>query len=204
MRRGACTGSLSWCSIGGFALETRCHTGQTIVYDTVNQLNWSVDIRTHSIAQIIERVLKPDWDESAKSRSAPKSDLRRSWWHIGWGRKKPGEETGGDDEERPPTRSKTNVPRAMPEEGCIDCVRWEVSSCPSLYWMVLTTSDSLLMTSKGQSRKGTCIVCTLLALYSIACSSILSVRSMYVGNLRATSRGFVDCLVDKNIAVCRT
>lgn len=29
-------------------MESKCHLGQTILYDTVNKLGWSVDIRTHS------------------------------------------------------------------------------------------------------------------------------------------------------------
>jgi len=57
--RGACTGSLSSCAVFGFALETVCHTGKVILYDTVGELGWSVDIRTHSIAQVIERILLP-------------------------------------------------------------------------------------------------------------------------------------------------
>lgn len=47
----------------GFALESKCHTGQTIIYDAVGKLGWSVDIRTHRIGTLIERLLIPDWDK---------------------------------------------------------------------------------------------------------------------------------------------
>ena len=40
----------------------RCHLGQTIVYDTVAKFNWGVDIRRHSIAEVIEHILDKDWD----------------------------------------------------------------------------------------------------------------------------------------------
>lgn len=56
---GACTGTGSTCYYGGYALETRCHLGKSIVYDTVNGAgwNWAVDIRTHSINVIIDAIL---------------------------------------------------------------------------------------------------------------------------------------------------
>ena len=38
--------------------------GQVIRYDTVSQLGWSVDIRTHGIAVIIEKLLAEDWEGS--------------------------------------------------------------------------------------------------------------------------------------------
>ncbi|CAL1705157.1 unnamed protein product [Somion occarium] len=38
--QGACTGIGSPCTSAGFALESRCHLGKTIVFDTVERLNW--------------------------------------------------------------------------------------------------------------------------------------------------------------------
>lgn len=56
---GACIGASSTCYYGGYALETRCHLGKSIVYDTVNTegWKWAVDIRTHSIKVIIDSIL---------------------------------------------------------------------------------------------------------------------------------------------------
>ncbi|KAF8320067.1 alpha/beta-hydrolase [Clavulina sp. PMI_390] len=56
---GACTGATSTCYYGGFALETRCHLGKSIIYDTVNGegYKWAVDIRTHGIKTIIDSIL---------------------------------------------------------------------------------------------------------------------------------------------------
>jgi putative lipase involved disintegration of autophagic bodies len=77
---GTCTGVTSSCAFGGYALESRfvtfilpnmysyifnlnrCHLGRSIRYDTVSKLNWSVDIRTHPIKVVIERILNEDWD----------------------------------------------------------------------------------------------------------------------------------------------
>jgi len=56
---GACIGAASTCYYGGYALETRCHLGKSIIYDTVNGdgWKWAVDIRTHSIKVIIDTIL---------------------------------------------------------------------------------------------------------------------------------------------------
>ena len=58
---GTCTGILSSCSIAGYALESRCHQGKTIVYDTVSNLSWSVDLRSHPIVNMIETILADPW-----------------------------------------------------------------------------------------------------------------------------------------------
>ncbi|KAF8328842.1 Alpha/Beta hydrolase protein [Cantharellus anzutake] len=59
---GACTGPLSSCYLAGFALETHCHLGRSIVYDTVGKLGWSVNIQNHQLSVIINDVLTLPWD----------------------------------------------------------------------------------------------------------------------------------------------
>lgn len=81
---GTCNGVLSSCAIGGYAMESRyvivylafpqgipptyvfcmlasCHLGNIIEYDTVTNMSWSVDVRTHAIAQLIDKVLAKPW-----------------------------------------------------------------------------------------------------------------------------------------------
>lgn len=55
--QGACTGFTSPCAQAGYALETRCHLGQTIVYDTVTRLGWHADVRKHPIKELVLNVL---------------------------------------------------------------------------------------------------------------------------------------------------
>ena len=50
--------------------DIRCHLGQVIRYDTVSQLRWSVGLRTHSIAYIIDNLLSADW-EGAEEGGVP-------------------------------------------------------------------------------------------------------------------------------------
>jgi len=52
----------------------RCHLGKTIVYDTVSNLSWSVDSRTHSIATVVEKVLNVSWAASVEiGREVPEA-----------------------------------------------------------------------------------------------------------------------------------
>ncbi|EGN95505.1 Lipase, required for intravacuolar lysis of autophagic bodies [Serpula lacrymans var. lacrymans S7.3] len=75
--QGACTGILSPCAQAGYALETHCHLGRSIVYDTVGRLGWRVDVRKHVIKEMILNVLEvegqwPD-DEEGKEREVPRA-----------------------------------------------------------------------------------------------------------------------------------
>lgn len=63
---GTCNGVFSSCAIGGYAMESRCHLGRTILYDTVSNASWAVDIRTHGIVTVIEKVLSDPWPPSAE------------------------------------------------------------------------------------------------------------------------------------------
>jgi len=62
--QGACTGFGSPCIGAGFALETKCHLGNKIVYDTVTELGWRVDVRKHTIREVINNVLgvEREWE----------------------------------------------------------------------------------------------------------------------------------------------
>ncbi|KAF8921079.1 alpha/beta-hydrolase [Mucidula mucida] len=66
--QGTCTGFASPCAQAGYALETHCHLGKSIVFDTVNRLGWRVDIRYHVIKNVILKVLEAgiDWEEDRK------------------------------------------------------------------------------------------------------------------------------------------
>lgn len=83
---GTCNGVLSSCALGGYAMETRyalfpsslappsrlltprrrCHLGKSIIYDTVSNLSWAVDIRTHTIGTVITQLLEKPWDHAVQ------------------------------------------------------------------------------------------------------------------------------------------
>ncbi|KAF9818844.1 hypothetical protein IEO21_02500 [Rhodonia placenta] len=71
---GTCNGVLSSCALGGFAMESRCHLGRSIVYDTVTNLSWAVDIRKHGIVNVIEEVLSHPWPPAVEAgREVPEA-----------------------------------------------------------------------------------------------------------------------------------
>jgi lipase ATG15 len=58
---GTCTGSLSTCGVAGYAMESRCHFGNVIEYDTITNLSWSSRLTTHPIVTVIESILSKPW-----------------------------------------------------------------------------------------------------------------------------------------------
>ncbi|KZP12555.1 alpha/beta-hydrolase [Athelia psychrophila] len=65
--QGTCTGIGSPCTAAGYALETRCHLGKSIVYDAVGKLKWGVNIQHHPIREVINKVIEAEaeweWEE---------------------------------------------------------------------------------------------------------------------------------------------
>ena len=55
---GTCNGVFASCTLGGYAFESQCHTGFRCVYDTVGDKGWRVDIRQHTIINVISGVLE--------------------------------------------------------------------------------------------------------------------------------------------------
>lgn len=52
-------------------METKCHLGKSIVFDTVNKLGWKVDVRKHVIRDVILKVLEAEGVEWEEGRSVP-------------------------------------------------------------------------------------------------------------------------------------
>ncbi|KAL8674130.1 MAG: hypothetical protein Q9168_001467 [Polycauliona sp. 1 TL-2023] len=55
---GTCNSVTSGCTLGGYAMETQCHTGKVCIYDTVKDKSWRVSISWHSIRSVIKDVLR--------------------------------------------------------------------------------------------------------------------------------------------------
>lgn len=49
------------CTLGGYALESQCHTGHRCVYDTVGDKGWRIGIGNHKISTVITSVIE-DYD----------------------------------------------------------------------------------------------------------------------------------------------
>ena len=55
---GTCNSATATCTLGGYAMESQCHTGKQCVYDTVSDYGWRVGIGNHKIHNVIENVIK--------------------------------------------------------------------------------------------------------------------------------------------------
>ena len=54
---GTCNAATSACTLGGYAMQTQCHSGNVCRWDTVGDLGWRVGIGYHKIRVIIEDIL---------------------------------------------------------------------------------------------------------------------------------------------------
>lgn len=61
---GTCNGFSSFCSIGGYAFETICHTGKRCAYDVVKDWGWRQSTSTHRLRYAIDNVYKK-YDKAA-------------------------------------------------------------------------------------------------------------------------------------------
>ncbi|KAK0537590.1 putative lipase atg15 [Tilletia horrida] len=69
---GDCQGTGSICSSFGYAMESRCHTGKSIIYDTVGALGWGSSINTHRITFMADDLLLEDWNERVAKKKGEK------------------------------------------------------------------------------------------------------------------------------------
>ncbi|KAJ2747733.1 putative lipase atg15 [Coemansia sp. BCRC 34301] len=67
---GMCTGRTSSCYYAGYALESKCHNGRIMVFDTVARRNWRMDIRHHRINEVIYLVFEP-WGNIDSEEAMP-------------------------------------------------------------------------------------------------------------------------------------
>lgn len=75
--QGTCTGIGSVCAQSGYALETRCHMGKKIVYDTMGKYGWhSSDVRKHTIREVATVVLadEREWEPGREVPIAVEED----------------------------------------------------------------------------------------------------------------------------------
>lgn len=54
---GKCNGKFSWCNLGGYIIETKCHIGNVCEYDSVNKLNIKESIFTHKMEYVIDNII---------------------------------------------------------------------------------------------------------------------------------------------------
>ena len=55
---GSCNAATSACTLGGYSMQTECHTGCVSRYDTVEDKQWRVGARYHKIRSVIHDVIE--------------------------------------------------------------------------------------------------------------------------------------------------
>lgn len=115
----------------------RCHLGKTVLYDTVNQLDWSVSIRAHQIDVVIDLLSedrnwasKPDNNSVESAVWSNSGDVDKRHDEVGgiqMGKKDKKGTDQGDGKEH------LAVPIAKPEEDCIvSCLSHTTALQPQL------------------------------------------------------------------------
>ncbi|KAJ1030386.1 hypothetical protein NDA16_001295 [Ustilago loliicola] len=127
---GQCNGAASLCSSLGYAMESKCHAGKSIVYDTMGKLGWSQTINAHRINELITDVLSEDWSEKAKKKKAKSlsieakaEEVGTNGWRWPWHRGDDADD-GGDTDKDTDEDDKLAVPKARSEDKCRDCENW--------------------------------------------------------------------------------
>lgn len=87
---GVCNGGSLACSIGGYAMESACHTGKICVYDTVTDLGWHVNLLNHRIHTVIDDVILK-YNETATCVDQPPCRDCFNWRFISDDDKRPNE-----------------------------------------------------------------------------------------------------------------
>lgn len=60
--KGKCKGKFSFCYIGGYNIETKCHIGKVCEYDAINKLKISESIFTHRLKYVLDNII-PHWEK---------------------------------------------------------------------------------------------------------------------------------------------
>lgn len=103
---GVCNGPGSTCALGGYAMETMCHTGLECIYDVVTEKGWHVNILNHRIITVIDEVIATA-DDIPECKLPPACEDCFNWNFI----------------EEPATSTSIPVsPTEPPKKG--KCIRW--------------------------------------------------------------------------------
>ncbi|KAI9669645.1 MAG: putative lipase atg15 [Alyxoria varia] len=78
---GVCNGPNSFCSIGGYAMESLCHTNLECVYDTVKDKGWGLHIVNHKIQTVISGVIEA-YNDTAECKVVEDCTDCASWKYF--------------------------------------------------------------------------------------------------------------------------
>jgi lipase ATG15 len=143
---GSCNQASSVCTLGGYALESTCHSGMKCTYDTVKDFGWRVGIGNHKIVSVIKQVIEK-YDAPAKCEQMVNCTDCYPWQYF---------ESNGTDSttSRVPTstssttRSRTETCKTPGWFGCLDETTTTTRSA--------TTTTTTKVTTTSSSSTSTC------------------------------------------------
>jgi lipase ATG15 len=135
---GTCNGATATCTLGGYAMESQCHSGLQCVYDTVGDWGWRLGIGNHKVHNVIDNVIKkyPNVPECV-----PDSECVDcfNWKYF---------ESNGSDTTTTSisttttnTRTRTSTCKTPGWWGCLDETTTTSSSTPSVITTTYTTTS---------------------------------------------------------------
>jgi putative lipase involved disintegration of autophagic bodies len=78
---GKCNGVTSWCYLGGYIMETKCHIGNVCEYDTKGVLDMKESIFTHKIGFVLEEIIQK-WNKTIPSCKKQNCTECENWTFI--------------------------------------------------------------------------------------------------------------------------
>lgn len=106
-------------------MESRCHAGDVVLYNTTYFLGWSENIVTHRIATLVDDLLTEDWGERVrreKGKRTKKEEKAAAATTIRWPWKGG---KGNDDDDDGWLDRLGETPELSDQSECQDCLGWE-------------------------------------------------------------------------------
>jgi lipase ATG15 len=144
---GQCNQATSVCTIGGYAMQSVCHTGQKCVYDTVKDFGWRVGIGTHKILEVIRDVIEK-YNAPAKCEAYVDCTDCYTWKYF--------ESNGTETTTTSHTSKPTSTSMSKPTSQINTRTRTETCKTPG-WWGCLdeTTTGTMTSSSTSHSRPTT-------------------------------------------------
>lgn len=130
---GVCNGANSLCSIGGYAMESVCHTGSECIYDTLADKGWGSHLSKHKIQTVIHEVIET-YNETAECKEVVDCIDCFNWKYYESNSSEP--TTSSSVPTASFTQTRTETCRTPGWWGCLD----ETTTAPTTTRTLTTTS----------------------------------------------------------------
>ncbi|TGZ83071.1 alpha/beta-hydrolase [Ascodesmis nigricans] len=128
---GTCNGVGSLCSIGGYAMESRCHAGMECVYDTVGEKGWRIGLGYHRIQSVVRDVIEA-WETVPECKFEPDCMDCFNWNFV----------TGNETKTTTTTKPTTTTTTTCKTPGWWGCRDLTITTSPTTTATITTTTCS--------------------------------------------------------------